>query len=67
MEKDKTLIILGTAHLSTTPGKCSPDKSLRAAVYSREIVEDVEAALRGYGWNVVVDYSPLEPNFAMKG
>ena len=67
MTKENTIIILGTAHLSTTPGKCSPDRSLIEAVYSREIVEDIEATLKGYGWTVLVDYKPLEPNFAMKG
>lgn len=31
-------IILGTAHLKSTPGKCSPDKSLYEYKYSRELV-----------------------------
>ena len=67
MKKEDAIIILGTAHLGTTPGKCSPDKSFREAVYSRELVEDIELILKSYGWNVVVDYKPLSPNSSMKG
>ena len=29
-------IVLGTAHLKSTPGKCSPDKRLYEYKYSRE-------------------------------
>jgi len=32
------IIILGTAHLASTPGKCSPDKKFKEYKYSREIV-----------------------------
>lgn len=67
MKKEDAIIILGTAHLGTTPGKCSPDKSFREAVYSRELVEDIELILKSYGWNVLVDYRPLEPLAQMKG
>jgi len=38
-------IILGTAHLKSTPGKCSPDKRLKEYAYSREIVAAVKAIL----------------------
>jgi N-acetylmuramoyl-L-alanine amidase len=38
-------IILGTAHLKSTPGKCSPDKRLKEYAYSREIVSAVKAIL----------------------
>ena len=62
MEKDKIKIILGTAHLGTTPGKCSPDKKFREAVYSREIVEDIKYSLHGLGYAVLVDYPDLMPN-----
>ena len=54
-------IILGTAHLESTPGKQSPDGRLREAVYSREIVADCKAILTRYGYDVVSDYEPLEP------
>ena len=30
-------IILGTAHLKSTPGKCSPDKRLKEYEYSRKV------------------------------
>lgn len=58
----KKVIILGTAHLSTTPGKCSPDKQLREAVYSRDIVLGVEQELKKRGYEVYVDYRDLAPN-----
>ena len=64
--KEKAIIILGTAHFGTTPGKCSPDKRLREAVYSREIVSELCAKLRTYGYRVEVDYEPLQPSAAMK-
>ena len=48
-------IILGTAHLKSTPGKCSPDKRLREYAYSREIVAAVKAILQDYGYQVFVD------------
>jgi hypothetical protein len=38
-------IILGTAHLKSTPGKCSPDGKFREYKYSREIVAAVKAIL----------------------
>ena len=48
-------IILGTAHLKSTPGKCSPDKRLKEYAYSREIVAAVKAILQDYGYQVFVD------------
>ena len=48
-------IILGTAHLKSTPGKCSPDKRLREYAYSREIVSAVKAILQNMGYQVFVD------------
>lgn len=55
------MIILGTAHLGSTPGKCSPDGLLREAVYSRERCEVIKAILDGYGYRSVIDYEPLDP------
>lgn len=66
MDKTQAIVILGTAHLGTTPGKCSPDKAFREAVYSREIVDRVEKELRAKGYTVYVDYKPLEPNAQIK-
>lgn len=48
-------IILGTAHLKSTPGKCSPDKRLREYAYSRQIVSAVKAILQKMGYQVFVD------------
>ena len=48
-------IILGTAHLKSTPGKCSPDGKFREYQYSREIVAAVKAILKNSGYNVFVD------------
>lgn len=62
MNKDKTITILGTAHLATTPGKCSPDKNFRECVYSREIVKRVCDELSRLGYRVVIDYPDLQPN-----
>jgi len=61
MKKETTIIILGTAHLGSTPGKGSPDGSFREAVYSREVIAEVKAKLMASGWRVVVDYESLEP------
>lgn len=66
MNKEDAVIILGTAHLGTTPGKCSPDKSVREAVYSRERIGNIEAKLRSYGYTVYVDHRDLEPNNQMR-
>ena len=62
----KKVIILGTAHLGTSPGKCSPDKRLREAVYSREMVSELKPQLESYGFTVYIDYMPLEPSKTMK-
>lgn len=61
MRKEDVTAILGTAHLETTLGKCSPDGAFREAHYSREIVARVEGQLRELGINVLVDYRPLMP------
>ncbi|MCF0203375.1 MAG: N-acetylmuramoyl-L-alanine amidase [Bacteroidaceae bacterium] len=54
-------VILGTAHLSTTAGKCSPDKKFREYRYSREIVTAVYERLKEKGCRVLIDYYPDEP------
>lgn len=66
MNKQEAVVILGTAHLITIPGKGSPDGSFREAIYSREIVSRVKKQLEDDGFIVLVDYEPLEPNASMK-
>lgn len=60
------IIVLGTAHLSTTPGKCSPDGRFREFAYSREIALEVAARLRKLGHSVFIDYVAPGPNEQMK-
>lgn len=48
-------IILGTAHLKSTPGKCSPDRKFREYQYSRKVVAAVKANLKNLGYNVFTD------------
>ena len=48
-------IILGTAHLKSTPGKCSPDGKFKEYQYSREIVAAVKAILKNLGYTVFTD------------
>ena len=67
MNKQDTMIILGTAHLGTTPGKCSPDKRFREAVWSRETCKELCEKFRSYGYKVEIDYEPLNPSADMKG
>ena len=61
------VIILGTAHLATSPGKCSPDKTLRECYYSREIINRIQPELEKKGFIVMIDYAALQPNPQMKG
>lgn len=56
MDKKKVIIVLGTAHLATTPGKGSPDGKFKEYKYSREMVKIIKAILTGYGYKVLVDY-----------
>ena len=49
-------IILGTAHLSSTPGKRSPDGTFREYQYSREICNLVCNELRSRGYKCIIDY-----------
>ena len=62
---NKKIIILGTAHLRTTPGKHSIDKRLYEYAYSREIIAMLESALKARGYTVYVDYRATEPNAPM--
>jgi N-acetylmuramoyl-L-alanine amidase len=67
MDKQKTMIILGTAHLGTTPGKCSPDGRLREAFWSREVCKELCSKLQSYGYKCEIDYEPLTLSADMKG
>lgn len=67
MKKEEIIVMLGTAHLDEILGKCSPDKSLRECVYSRQIVADVKAKLESCGYKVFVDYEPLNKSDKMTG
>lgn len=55
MEKDKRLIILGTAHGENVAGKRSPDGKFEEWRYSRETVAALAALLKAEGFNVHVD------------
>ena len=48
-------IILGTAHLKSTPGKCSPDKKFFEYKYSRELCKAIKAILQNMGYTVFID------------
>lgn len=52
----KYKIILGTAHLSSTPGKRSPDGKFREYAYSRKVCREVAKRLREAGVDCVIDY-----------
>ena len=49
------LIILGTAHSKSTPGKRSPDGKFREYAYSREICKGIQTALKSKGYKCVID------------
>ena len=49
------IIILGTAHLKSTPGKCSPDKKFYEYKYSREICQTIKSILQDLGYKVIID------------
>lgn len=48
-------IILGTAHLKSTSGKCSPDRKFYEYRYSREICKAVQTILQDMGYTVMID------------
>ena len=49
-------IILGTAHLSSTPGKRSQDGKFREYAYSRKVCKAVQEELLSHGVDCVIDY-----------
>lgn len=55
MDKEKMIIVLGTAHRKREPGKCSPDGSIREYAYSREMVTEIAVKLQSYGYKTVID------------
>lgn len=61
MRKEDIIVALGTAHEAYTPGKGSPDGRFREPRYSREVLIEVEAILKGYGIRSFIDYLPMEP------
>ena len=48
-------IILGTAHLKSTPGKRSPDGKFREYQYSRQLCDAIRSALEMRGYKVFID------------
>ena len=48
-------IILGTAHLKSTPGKCSPDGKFHEYEYSREVCKAIKTILNDLGYRVFID------------
>ena len=48
-------IILGTAHLKSTPGKCSPDGKFHEYEYSREVCKAIKTILNDLGYKVFID------------
>ena len=52
----KIKIISGTAHLSSTPGKRSPDGKFREYAYSRKVCKAVQEELLSRGVDCVIDY-----------
>ena len=51
----KKTIILGTAHLKSTPGKCSPDGKFKEYEYSREVCKAIRPMLQDLGYKVFID------------
>ena len=49
------VVILGTAHGSNVPGKCSPDKKFREYKFSREVIKQLKPQLEALGLLVFVD------------
>lgn len=66
MNRKEIAIILGTAHLATTPGKSSPDGRLREYAYSRKTAGSVAEELRAKGYTVYIDYMTPNPSPQMK-
>lgn len=49
-------IILGTAHLKSTPGKRSPDGAFREYKFSREVCLDIQRTMTELGYRCIIDY-----------
>lgn len=49
-------VILGTAHLKSTPGKRSPDGKFREYIYSRKVCQAICGELLSRGVDCVIDY-----------
>lgn len=60
------VVILGTAHLETTPGKRSPDGRLREYQFSREVAQMIKKELESKGITTFIDYESSTPNEQMK-
>lgn len=56
MQKSPITIILGTAHLISTPGKRSPDGAFREYKFSREICKEVQKVLTNMGYDCIIDH-----------
>lgn len=68
MNKKSVIIILGTAHLATTPGKRSPGEGrFREYAYSRQVAAETAERLRAEGYTVFIDYMESNPNPQMRG
>lgn len=61
MQKNEAVVILGTCHLATTPGKKSTDGRLKEYAYGRELVQEIRQKLESYGYRVMVDYEDSQP------
>lgn len=55
MDKKNVVVVLGTAHRLREPGKMSPDKELREALYSRSLVAELKPKLESCGVQAEVD------------
>ena len=51
----KLIIILGTAHQKSIPGKGSPDGKFKEYKYSREVVSAIKSVLENMGYQVFID------------
>lgn len=60
MDKNTTIIVLGTAHRMREPGKCSPDGKVKECVYSREVVSEIATKLKAMGYKVEIDFMDLD-------
>lgn len=54
MDFSKVCVFLDNGHGEDTPGKCSPDKSIREYAYTREIVKRIDDVLQSLGINTFI-------------